>query len=76
MKSFRQLCSAIVLTLVLVISAVAGETQTPPCAPGETASPPCSTFVAETQDPSLTAPEDAEPLMLDILLFAIQSALG
>lgn len=87
MKSFRQLCSAIVLTLVLAMSAMAGDTQTPPgCAPGETNSPPCAVppgqtetppFLAsqgETQGPSLSAPEAMEPSMLDILLFAIQQS--
>jgi hypothetical protein len=74
MKRSRQLCSAIVLTLALVMSALAGETHTPPCAPGETASPPCESMV-ESPGPSFTAPEDAEPSMLDILLFALQSAL-
>jgi hypothetical protein len=45
MKNLRRLGAAIVLTLALGLSAFAGETHTPPCAPpdpGETHTPPCS----------------------------------
>lgn len=77
MKSFRQLCSAIVLILVLAMSALAGETHTPPgCVePGDTQTPPCVAAPGETQGPGLAAPGDMETPMLDILWFAIQSIL-
>ena len=77
MKSFRQLCSAIVLTLVLAMSALAGHTETPPgCVePGDTQTPPCFAAPGETQGPGLAASGDMETSMLDILWFAIQSIL-
>ena len=50
MKNFRRFCFAIVLATMFAIPALAGETQTPPCAdpgqmetpPGETHGPPCA----------------------------------
>lgn len=59
MKNIRTLFATVTLALVLAGSALAGETQTPPCAPGETQTPPCmmapvsgdSTTAGETQTP-------------------------
>jgi hypothetical protein len=45
MKILKKLVAAVVLTCVLGLSALAGETSTPPCAPpepGETSTPPCT----------------------------------
>jgi hypothetical protein len=45
MKTLKRLSAAFVLTFVLGLSAFAGETQTPPCAPpepGQTDTPPCA----------------------------------
>ena len=45
MKNLKKLGAALVLTCVLGLSAFAGETSAPPCAPpepGETSAPPCS----------------------------------
>lgn len=45
MKTLKKLSAAVVLTVVLGLSAFAGETQAPPCAPpepGETQAPPCT----------------------------------
>jgi hypothetical protein len=56
MKNLKRLVSAIVLTCVLGLSAFAGETQAPPCAPpepGETQAPPC-TGGQTTSDDSTT----------------------
>jgi hypothetical protein len=44
MKNLRKLGAAIALSCVLGLTALAGETSTPPCAlpePGETSTPPC-----------------------------------
>jgi hypothetical protein len=44
-KNLKKLSAAALLTLVLGLSAFAGETQTPPCSqpdPGETQTPPCA----------------------------------
>lgn len=77
MKSFRQLCFAIVLTSVLAMSALAGETHSPPgCVePGETQTPPCFASRGELQDPGLAATGNLEPTILDVLMFAIKSIL-
>ncbi len=45
MKNLKRLCVAMALTLTIALSALAGEIQSPPCAPpdpGEIQSPPCS----------------------------------
>ena len=45
MKNLRKLGAAVVLICVLALSALAGETQTPPCAvpePGQIPTPPCA----------------------------------
>ncbi len=45
MKNLKRLGAMVVLTLVFSLSAFAGETSTPPCAPpepGETQTPPCT----------------------------------
>ena len=44
MKTLSKLASVLVLTLVLVLPAFAGQTDSPPCVspvPGQTDSPPC-----------------------------------
>ena len=46
MKNLRRLGAAFALTLVLGVSAFAGDTATPPCAPGDTATPPCASAQA------------------------------
>ena len=78
MTKIRTVFATLMLALVLTGSALAGETQTPPCVPGETQTPPCTsapasgdtTSTEETQTPaegvdivSLTE------LTLDLLLF-------
>ena len=45
MKNLKRLVAAVLLTCVFGLSAIAGETSAPPCAPpepGETSAPPCS----------------------------------
>lgn len=62
MKNLRRLGAATVLTFVLTLSALAGEVETPPCAPpipGEVETPPC---VAHTAlDDSVTRAETLSP---------------
>jgi hypothetical protein len=44
MRTMKRLSAAVVLTLFLGLSVLAGETPTPPCAPpepGQTETPPC-----------------------------------
>jgi hypothetical protein len=75
MKNIRTLFATVMLALVITGSALAGETQTPPCAPGETQTPPCSNVVAST-DPGETStpPQSVDivslgELALDLLLY-------
>ena len=78
MTKIRTLFATLMLALVVTGSALAGETQTPPCAPGETQTPPCTsasipgdaTITGDTQTP----PEGVDivsltELALDLLLF-------
>ena len=78
MTKIRTLFATFMLALVVTGSALAGETQTPPCIPGETQTPPCTsapvsgdtTITEETQ----TSPESVDivsltELALDLLLF-------
>jgi len=41
MKNLRRLGISVTLLCVLSITAFAGDTTSPPCAPGDTTSPPC-----------------------------------
>ena len=78
MSKLRTLFATLVLALVVSTSAVAGETQTPPCIPGETQTPPC-TSASVPGDTSITGETQTPPegvdivslteLALDLLLF-------
>ena len=62
MKNLRKFGAAVVLTFVLGLSVVAGEVETPPCAPpvpGEVETPPCATQMAV--DASVTRGETTIP---------------
>jgi hypothetical protein len=55
MKSLNRFVASMSLTLVLGLSAVAGEVQSPPCPspdPGEMSAPPCSTAQETSDDPT------------------------
>ncbi|MFY9620630.1 MAG: hypothetical protein WAQ99_12545 [Pyrinomonadaceae bacterium] len=41
MKNLRRLGISVTLLCALSMTALAGDTTSPPCAPGETTSPPC-----------------------------------
>jgi hypothetical protein len=76
MKNIRTLFATITLALVITGSALAGETQTPPCAPGETQTPPCSSNAVASTEPGETStpPQSADiislgELALDLLLY-------
>ncbi len=83
MKNLRTLGAAIVLTGVLSLSAFAGETDTPPCAPpdpGETHSPPCSggTIAPDPTTPAIvsTSPaSDQEYLVAEAAISLFESLL-
>jgi hypothetical protein len=76
MKNIRTLFVTITLALVITGSALAGETQTPPCAPGETQTPPCSSNAVASTEPGETStpPQSVDiislgELALDLLLY-------
>jgi len=63
MKNLRRLGISVTLLCVLAMTAFAGETNSPPCAPGETNSPPCS--VAQTApDDSTASPVATSPSVM------------
>jgi len=78
MTKIRTLFATLILALVVSGSALAGETQTPPCVPGETQTPPCASAL-ESGDATLTGETQTQPasveivplteLALDLLLF-------
>jgi hypothetical protein len=57
MKILKKLAVCLTLTSVLAVTASAGETDSPPCAPGETSTPPCA-LMMDAQNP--TAPGDTQ----------------
>ena len=70
MENLRKLAATVALTFILGVSAFAGETMTPPCAPpepGETMTPPCATAQAPTSGEILTPPGqiDTPPAAVD-----------
>jgi hypothetical protein len=54
MKNLRKLGAAAVLTCVLALPALAGETPTPPCTPepGQTSTPPCASAFGDMGTPA------------------------
>jgi hypothetical protein len=76
MKKIRTLFATVMLALVIAGSALAGETQTPPCAPGETQTPPCASYAEGSTDLGETSspPQSVDivslgELALDLLLY-------
>jgi hypothetical protein len=52
MKNLRKLSAAVVLACVFSLSAFAGETPTPPCAPGQIDTPPCAAAFGDIDTPT------------------------
>ncbi len=78
MKNLKRLSAAVLLTCLLGLSALAGETSSPPCAPpipGETSSPPCSggqvapdpATPAQAQAPSVSVAAEASEFAINLL---------
>jgi len=65
MKNLKRLTLSLTLMSVLSASAVAGETNSPPCVPGQTNSPPCSIQSAndDSTDPGETSGPPALPVV-------------
>lgn len=66
MKNIKCFLTTLVLAFAITGTALAGETQTPPCVPGETQTPPCTS--APTSGDS-TAPGERQtpPQGVDIV---------
>ena len=63
MKNLKRLGAAVILTCVLVLSAFAGETSAPPCAPpepGETQAPPCAGQTASDNSGLVSTPSASD----------------
>lgn len=77
MKNLKRLGAMVVLTFVLSLSAIGGETSTPPCAPpapGELSTPPCSGTQAapdpapgQTDTPPASLAAEASALAISLL---------
>jgi hypothetical protein len=65
MEKLRRLALSLTLMSVLSASAVAGETNTPPCLPGEVQSPPCAAQSVNdgSADPGETLTQPALPVV-------------
>ncbi len=87
MKNLKRLGVAIALTLVLGVSALAGETPAGPCAPpdpGEVSSPPCSVAQITTDDSVVPGDTNGPPAsnatsapsVTEVALAMLQSVLS
>ena len=65
MKHLKSLALSMSLMCVIAVSAVAGETQGPPCAPGELSSPPCiaPSVTDDSVDPGETLAAPTSPVV-------------
>ena len=83
MKTLKRLTLAVSLVLVVAASALAGETNAPPCSPpdpGETNAPPCSGVMlgddsADSQASMQSASSDLELAAYDAAVNALESML-
>ena len=84
MKNLKLLGISVTLLCVLSMTAFAGETNSPPCAPGDTNSPPCA--MAQVTSDDSVAPRDtnsppasnsgAEYSIAEVAVDLLQSALS
>ena len=82
MKTLKTLSATLALTLVLTGTALAGITESPPCAPGETSTPPCATAQPPSDESEITgqlktptANGVSELWFTDVVLDLIQGTL-
>jgi len=82
MKNLKLLGISVTLLCVLSITAFAGDTNSPPCAPGDTNSPPCamsqiSADEPETSTDTVAPASTAEPsyLVSEVTVALLQSVL-
>jgi hypothetical protein len=82
MKNLKRVTAAVVLTFVLGLSAFAGESSTPPCAPpepGQVQTPPCSGGQMATDYSALpgetSSPPASYPVVADMAISLLESLL-
>jgi len=77
MKIAKRLVAALVLTLFVAISGLAGETPPPPCTPGQIDTPPCaaaqSSILGELQTPPTPRDDASLTEIASSVLFSILS---
>jgi hypothetical protein len=61
MKNLKRLGLSVTLLCVLSLTTLAGETDSPPCAPGETDSPPCAAAQVTPNNPVAPGETDSPP---------------
>ena len=78
MTTLRRFLICLALTTVLAMSALAGETSGPPCAPGETGAPPCSgqSVTDGPTDPGETNGPPSSAFDLTTIVDGVQLALS
>ena len=84
MKNLKRLGLSVTLLCVLSLTTLAGETNSPPCAPGETNSPPCAAAQLTPDDsvaPGQTNTPPASntavpPSVTEVALDLLQSVLS
>lgn len=77
MKNLRKLSTAVLLTLVLAVTAFAGETHAPPCAPpdpGETQAPPCAAAPLSSDDSTAAGEIPTPPASNTVDIIAVVDA--
>ena len=70
MKTLRQLCTATLLSLVISLTALAGEIQTPGITnpPPKQTSETCNILAAQTETPSLTDADTVGEMTLTLMV--------
>jgi len=76
MSKLERLITSSCLMSALAATALAGEIQSPPCAPGEIQSPPCATAQLMTDDSTNSSTTEAPPTETIVVLTVAEAALG
>jgi len=61
MKNLRRLGISITLLCAFSMTAIAGDTSSPPCAPGDTSSPPCASAQLTPDDSVIPGDTNSPP---------------
>lgn len=61
MSNLKRLGASVTLLCVLSLTTLAGDTNSPPCAPGDTMTPPCASAQVTVDDPGVPRPTDSLP---------------